>query len=179
MIQLAGFALIGSSLFANAQAQERLTTGSFEFLVERAKATCILNAAQECVGLLWAYADTSGDGLISVEESENFLNVMKRWNSTNTEKLRTRATISMGLATAKVISVDYVIERYDVDGDKMLSPEEALADLRFDQRPLGDLLVDEDAVDRDGLSERFGLAGPVVYRLLRFTGTQLRATGAD
>ncbi|MBT5416279.1 MAG: hypothetical protein HOK81_16890, partial [Rhodospirillaceae bacterium] len=64
------------------------------------------------------------------------------------------------------VGIDDIVTSYDADGDGKLTQAEALADVTLDDRPLGSLLLDPDAVDREAFANRLGAAAPFMKGLL-------------
>jgi hypothetical protein len=65
----------------------------------------------------------------------------------------------------QTVGPDALFESYDTNRDGALTKEEALADIRLDQRPLPQVLSDPNAVDWRRLTDRAGMAAPLLKRL--------------
>ncbi|MCE3247903.1 MAG: hypothetical protein K0R41_1728, partial [Geminicoccaceae bacterium] len=55
---------------------------------------------------------------------------------------------------------------YDADQDGLLSRSELLADVRLDERPLGEVLLDPAAVDHRAVARRLGIPPSMVENAL-------------
>jgi hypothetical protein len=65
----------------------------------------------------------------------------------------------------QTVGPDALFESYDTNRDGALTKEEALADIRLDQRPLPQVLSDPNSVDWRRLTDRAGMAAPLLKRL--------------
>ena len=97
---------------------------------------CRLQSAEKCINHVWNVVDGDGDGMVSAEEIDRFVQHMRRWNKTTDRGLKDRSIVGVGLLALNLVGADRVIESYDADGDGMLSKDEALADLLLDDRPI-------------------------------------------
>ena len=174
--RLAGIAVVGSGISTAALA-DTFSETDFKTFITRTKEVCLVGKADRCIDLIWAHLDGDLDGQVSVAEATTFLNAMEEWNKVSGSSVKTRATVTAGLAASDLLGVERIFAKYDTDGDAMLSREEATADVAIDDRRIAEIMSDESAIDRDGLSDRFGgVAGTALYKLVLLTGKRLEAT---
>ena len=75
-----------------------------------------------------------------------------------------RIAIALGLWIVDTVGFKGLIESYDADGDRLVSRSELLADVRLDERPLGRVLLDAEALDREAIKRRLGSLAPLISR---------------
>jgi hypothetical protein len=63
------------------------------------------------------------------------------------------------------VGIERLHALYDQDGDGLVDRDELLADVRLDERPLGEVLLDREAVDRVAIAARLGLPPVLLERL--------------
>ncbi|HEX7007102.1 MAG TPA: hypothetical protein VF274_08185 [Alphaproteobacteria bacterium] len=141
----------------------------FERFIELSTPVCRKQASMRCVDAGWRYADTDRDGLLSAAELEVVRKTATDWYNWKASSLSSqeRASIGLGLAVAEGMGVERLMQGYDTDGDGRLSKAEALVDVHLDERPLGDVLRDPKALDRQATARRMGIAGPLFSQLFR------------
>lgn len=178
-LRVAGIAVIGSGI-ATAALADSFSEADFRNFIRLTKNVCLVGKAERCLDLVWTYVDGDLDGQISVAEATAFLDAMEKWNKIGGSGVKTRATVTAGLAASDLVGIERIFAKYDMDGDGMLSREEATADVTIDDRRLAEIMSDENAIDRDGLSERFGgVAGTALYKLVLLTGRRLDAADVN
>ncbi|MFN4281160.1 MAG: hypothetical protein ACK4NA_00830 [Alphaproteobacteria bacterium] len=131
---------------------------ALEKFVQSSAQPCQTQASQKCVDLGWAYADTDKNGTLSLAEVETIQGDIVAWHAWKGEALapRDRASFNMGLWAAERVGIANLFASYDADGDGKLTKSELLADVKLDQRPLGQVLADPKAVDRQKFASRLG-----------------------
>jgi hypothetical protein len=131
---------------------------ALEKFVQSSGPTCQTQPAAKCVDLGWAFADRDKNGTLSLAEVETIRGDIVAWHAWKGETLRPRdrASFNMGLWAAERVGVNNLFASYDANGDGALSKAELLADVRLDQRPLGEVLADEKAVKRQQFAARLG-----------------------
>ena len=72
------------------------------------------------------------------------------------------ASVLRVVVVIDAVGLDKLVASYDADGDGKLSKKELLTDVRLDGRPLGQVLLDPKAVDRQAVAKRLGALSPVV-----------------
>lgn len=142
---------------------------AFDRFVTVASPVCDHQPARDCIEIGWEFADIDGDGSLSIAELELVRDALEEWSAQRRESLtaRERSLISFGLWLVDQVGLQNLYASYDEDGDERLTREELLADVRLDERPLGEILIDPTAVDLKGLAERLGVLLPLLERTLR------------
>jgi hypothetical protein len=141
---------------------------AFEEFITDSGPLCQKQPAQACVDAGWSYADANRDGLLSVEEIRAVRDTLVGWSGWRGDSLPNRERLSIGLGVWLIdaVGIDKLVASYSRDGDQRLSQKELLADVTLDQRPLGKVLVDAEAVDRKAMAARLGALSPVLDGLL-------------
>jgi hypothetical protein len=123
---------------------------------------CQSQSSLLCVDSAWRFADHDGDQGLSLDELTEIRDGLRAWLTWKEEEipLAQRRMVQFGLLLVEGIGLPNLVESYDADGDGTINRTELLSDVRLDARPLGQILVDSDAVDWESLGRRFGpLAG--------------------
>lgn len=117
-----------------------------------------------CVDSAIAFADQDGDARLSPEELSNVKSTVQDWISWsgNPASRQERGMILLGLSMIEAAGLGNLIAGMDTDGDGLVSRAELLADVRLDERPLGEVLLDAEAVDRRAIGGRFGMLAPMI-----------------
>ena len=161
---------------AAARAEEPPThqIAGFERFFQEAQPTCSFDSSHKCVDLCFAYADRDGDARLSVDE----LTLLRadfgswaQWKSPEMTK-RERTSVAIGAYAMQAIGEKNFVAAYDSDGDGALTREELLADVTLDERPLGQVLQDPDAVDWASLQQRMCAAAPFLGALGAASGAR-------
>ena len=131
---------------------------ALEKFVQSSAQPCQTQPSRTCVDLGWAYADTDKNGTLSLAEVEAIQGDIVAWHAWKGEALspRDRASFNMGLWAAERVGIANLFASYDSDGDGKLTKTEFLADVKLDARPLGQVLADPKAVDRQKFASRLG-----------------------
>ena len=82
-----------------------------------------------------------------------------------------RSGIALGFLIVDSIGLERLHAIYDTDQDGLVSRSELLADVRLDQRPLGQVLLDPAAVDHRAVARRLGVPPAMPDHALPFPGT--------
>ena len=145
------------------------TVLAFDRFVTVASPVCEHQPARDCIEVGWEFADIDGDGALSIAELELMRDALKEWSAQRQESLtaRERSLISFGLWLVDSVGLENLHASYDENADEQLDQEELLTDVRLDERPLGEILLDPTAVDLKGLAERLGVLLPLLERTLR------------
>jgi Ca2+-binding EF-hand superfamily protein len=139
----------------------------FDRFVGSSGPVCLYRPAAECVDAGWTFADRDRDGGLSVEELQEVRDGLKDWSVwrapdlTHTE----RSLLALGFLMVDTMGVQRLHAIYDSDHDGQVGRDELLADVQLDQRPLGEVLLDREAVDRAAIAARLGLPPALVERL--------------
>lgn len=137
---------------------------AFDRLIAFAAPLCRAEPAERCVDLGFQFADDDGDRGISLGELRRVRDALEAWASWRRPRLARdeRAGIAFGLALVDAVGLEALLASYDQDNDGRLDRAELLADLRLDERPLGEILLDPAAVDRAAVARRMGRLAPLL-----------------
>lgn len=157
------------ALAAAAPAEPAPEALAFDRFVVASSPICLNQPARRCVDSGFAFADSNRDGRLSLSEVRSVRADLDRWLAWRGPKLqpRERGAVLFGASLVDAAGLDRLFESYDANRDGGVSKPELLADLRLDERPLGEVLMDEQAVDRQALQRRLGALGPAVEGMLR------------
>lgn len=154
---LAALVAVASSPTGRALAEPNLL--AFDRFITQSQPVCQFGRAPDCVNLAWRFADADGDQGLSVAELQAVRQDVEAWAIWRQDDLAAheRSGIALGLWLIDAIGVDYFHAAYDADHDGRISRAELLADVRLDDRPIGDVLLDPAAVDHRAIGRRLGL----------------------
>lgn len=118
---------------------------------------CQNQPAQKCIDFGWRFADRNSDKTLSLAELQTVRAEMGNWLAWKDNITpRERANAAMGLMIIDSAGLPVLFSGFDGNSDGRLTQAELLADVRLDERPLGQVLTDEKAVDRQRFSQRLG-----------------------
>jgi hypothetical protein len=140
---------------------------AFDRLQRASGPVCLHRPAAECIEVAWTFADANHDQGLSLAELTSIRDGLERWairHQTDLSQVE-RSSILLGLLLAESIGLERLLAIYDTDRDGLISRRELLADVRLDQRPLGEILLDPAAVDRVAIAQRLGLPPGLIDRL--------------
>ena len=140
-----------------------------ESFLERSVPICIAAPAQDCINVGWAHTDANADERLSADELDRVRGAVTEWFAWRRDDLTRyeQSVLTVGIGLVNAIGVERLITSYDSNGDGLIDRAEALADIvQLDDRPLGQVIVDPEAVDRAGLAQRLGALSPMLGRLL-------------
>ena len=142
---------------------------AFEHFIRESGPLCQSAPSHRCVGQGWRFADRNGDDRLAIAEIKAVRAALVDWAAWRGDSLRAaeRLGISGGVWLVDAVGLDQLFASFDSDGDASLSLAELLADVTLDQRPLGAVLLDPAAVDRDAVSRRLGKFSPMLEALLK------------
>ena len=142
---------------------------AFEQFIQSASPLCLSQPSRVCVDAGWAFADRDGDDRVTLAELHAVRGALIDWTDWRGDSLRPgeRTAITLGVWMADSAGLENLMASFNVSGDGRLTKEELLADVRLDQRPLGQVLLDPGAVDREAVARRIGPYSPVLEGLLR------------
>lgn len=142
---------------------------AFDRFISASSPICLNQPARRCVDSGFAFADRNRDGRLSLAEAQTVRAELDRWLAWRGPKLqpRERGAVMFGASLIDAAGLDRLLDSYDANRDGGVSKPELLADLKLDERPLGEILMDEKAVDRRALQSRLGALGPAVEGMLR------------
>ena len=146
---------------ATAETPPTAAVGRFDRFVASSGPVCQREASGRCVDLGLAFADRDGDGRLSVDELE-VRRELKAWLAWKGPKLTPaeRTGASLGVWLVDTAGLPALFDSFDANGDGRVTRGELLADVRLDHRPLGDVLLDPEAVDRSAVAGRVGKLAP-------------------
>ena len=133
-------------------------------LVAAAAPLCQTRPAKACVDAGFRFDDRDGDEGLSLAELRRVRDALEDWTSWRAAELGRdeRAGIGFGLALVDAVGLEQLLASYDRNADGRVSRAELLADVRLDERPLGELLLDPAAVDRAAVARRLGRLAPLL-----------------
>jgi Ca2+-binding EF-hand superfamily protein len=140
---------------------------AFNRFIQAGRPICLHRPAAECIQVAWAFADVDGDRRLSLAELATIRDGLERWAIHHKDDLSQPelSSIVLGLLLVDSIGLERLVAVYDTDRDGLISRRELLADVRLDQRPLGEILLDPEAVDRRAIARRLGLSPTLIDRL--------------
>jgi hypothetical protein len=141
---------------------------AFDRFVTVSSPVCQHQPADDCVDVGFAFADADGDGRLSVSELEALRHQIRAWSEWRRPDLTEfeLRSIALGLWLVDALGVEALQALYDEDRDLYLTRAELLADVTLDERPLGEVLLDPDAVDRQAIARRLGALAPFLDQAL-------------
>jgi hypothetical protein len=142
-------------------------TAAVALFLDTAGPVCQRQPAAACIDDGWRFTDTNGDDRIDEQELRGRYRDLSAWYAAEQASLDadSQAMLALGLWMTSIVGIEDLVASYDTDGDGRLTRAEALADVTLDERPLGKVLVDPDAVDREAFAARLGAAAPFLKGL--------------
>ena len=127
--------------------------------IDSSAASCQTKPAQTCIDAAWQFAATSPKQGLSLQDAQKVRQRFGSWYTARQSDLdpRERSSIGFGLLMADSLGIPRVHAAFDANRDGRVSQQELLADVKLDKRPLGDVMKDPKAVDRQALARRLGL----------------------
>jgi hypothetical protein len=140
---------------------------AFDRFVAASAPVCLHGPAAACVEVGWAFANRDDDQGLSVVELEEVRDELRDWARWRADDLHPteRSLLALGFVVVDGLGIERLHGLYDQDGDGLVDRDELLADVRLDERPLGEVLLDREAVDRAAVAARLGLPPMVLERL--------------
>ncbi len=161
-------AVLGLCVATAAAAADRMpptdAVSGFERFVRSTGSLCQKAPANACVDAGWRYADGNGDRGLSLAELRQVRRAVEAWLGWKGDAMvpRERAAVLFGLFIVDAVGLDALFDGYDADRDGLVSREELLVDVRLDERPLGKVLGDAEAVDRRAIARRLDKLAPLL-----------------
>lgn len=138
----------------------------FDRFVRDSGPVCRFDPARRCVALAWRLADADGDGGLSLSELRWIRTALRDWVVWRDDLTRTEnAAIAAGLLLAEMVGIERLHRLHDLDGDGRVAPDELLADVALDGRPIGEILLDPASLDHQALARKLGLPQALVDRI--------------
>ena len=161
--------LLLAALPARAEGEPTPLAAAFDQFITQSSQPCASRPAAECVSLGWKFLDRDRNGGLTAPEVQRLRQAMGEWLSWKGQELpaQARSGLGLGLLLADGLGVDRLITAFDASADGKVSQAELLADVKLDQRPLGQVLADPAAVDRAALARRVGLPIELIGGLFR------------
>ena len=168
--------LLFAALPARAEDAPTPLAAAFDRFITDSGPPCASRPAAECVALGWKFLDRDRNGGLTAPEVQRLRQALGEWSSWKGQALPapTRSGLGLGLLLADGLGADRLIAAFDGNGDGKVSQAELLADVKLDQRPLGQVLADPMAVDRAGLARRIGLPVELIAGLFRASSNKSR-----
>ena len=154
---------------ASEQAATPREVVAFEHFIRRSGPLCEKSPSKICFARGWRFADRNGDGTLGLDELTEVRADLLQWTEWRGQSLTgsERLGISTGVWIVDSVGLPNLFAGFDEDGDGGLSQAELLADVRLDERPIGKVLLDPEAVDRKALAGRLGKLSPMLDALLK------------
>lgn len=169
LVALLFLLIAGVAAVATAETVTPREVLSFEHFIRRNGPLCQSSPSFICVARGWRFADRDGDGALALEELSQVRADLLRWTEWRGESLSggERMGIATGVWIVDSVGLPKLFASFDDDGNARLSREELLADVTLDERPLGQVLLDPEAVDRQAIAGRLGKLSKVLDALLK------------
>jgi len=157
----------GSAPDPNTQPPTPAAQAFQQFLIASSP-VCLNEPSAHCVDVGWRFADTDHDGTLSFAEIQAVRTALQDWLAWKWPELsaKDRTNITLGLMVVDIIGLDKLFTGLNTSGNGKLSRAELVADVKLDNRPLGPVLQDPNAVDRKALAQRLGRVSPIVQSML-------------
>ncbi|MGH6920389.1 MAG: hypothetical protein ACREJ0_22110, partial [Geminicoccaceae bacterium] len=122
---------------------------AFDRFVAESAPVCLDRPAAACVEVGWAFADRNEDQGLSLVELEGVRDGLRAWAVWRADDIYAteRSLLALGFLVVDGLGIDRLHALYDEDQDGLVDRDELLADVRLDERPLGEVLLDREAVD--------------------------------
>ncbi len=127
--------------------------------IDGSAAPCQTQPAQTCVDAAWRFAAGAPQKGLTLQDAQKVRQRLGSWYTARQAELvpRERASIGFGLLMADSLGIPHVHAAFDANRDGRVTQKELLADVKLDRRPLGEVMQDPTAVDRQALARRLGL----------------------
>lgn len=129
--------------------------------------TCTAQRAQACIDAGWKFAARSPQQGLTLAELMDLRQKLGGWYSTfqDTMTPQERGSVMLGLLLADGVGMKRLHTAFDTDRNGRVTQRELLADVKLDNRPLGAVLLDEKAVNREALAGRLGMPPGMIQGL--------------
>jgi hypothetical protein len=152
-------------------AQQLADARVLQTFIDEAGTPCQTEPAKTCVDLGWRFAVSNPRDGMTLADLQRLRTRLGAWLAVNSSLLppRARQSFSLGLMLADGMGMERLHSAFDTNHDGKVSQAELLTDVKLDQRPLGQVLADPNAVDRPKLAQRLGLPPALTDGLFRAT----------
>lgn len=141
---------------------------AFDKFMSQSSPICQKEPSQRCVDAGWRFADRNGDKTLSLAEVQAVRAEMGDWLAWKEGiNPREKANAAMGMWMVDSAGLPNLFASYDANGDGQLTQAELLADVKLDKRPLGQVLTDDKAVNRQRFSQRLGPLSKLAEALMQ------------
>lgn len=159
------------SLFFTAAAAETPTPAAvtIQSFLNESVPICVAEPARDCIDAGWSHTDADFDDHLSLEELDMVRSAVTEWFSWRQGDLTRyeRSILTVGIGMLNAVGLERLFASYDANGDGRMDRSELLADIiGLDDRPLGQILSDPEAVDRAAVAQRLGALSPLLGRML-------------
>jgi hypothetical protein len=136
----------------------------FDGIVREVGPLCAMAASARCYATAFERADRDGDGRLDLAELAAVVEDLRAWQAAYGPELSTaeRSGVLLGLFVVDTIGLESLFASYDADGDGLLTPDELRVDIALDDRPLGVVVRDPEAVDWVSVRSRLGAMAMLV-----------------
>lgn len=129
---------------------------------------CQHQSSRRCVDNAWAFADRDRNSHLTLPELQTVRTELGDWLAWKDGITpRDKANVAMGLWVVDSAGLPNLFASYDANGDGRLTKAELLADITLDDRPIGQVLTDERAVNRQRFSQRLGPLSKLAEALMQ------------
>lgn len=137
--------------------------------IDNAREPCKTQPAQVCVDIGFWFAASDPDRGLSLDDVVLLRQRLGAWYQAYQGNLTPQARTGFGLGflLADGMTMQKLHGSFDTNQDGYVSQSELLADVTLDERPLGQVLSDPNAVDRVGLANRLGLPPAMIESLFQ------------
>lgn len=141
---------------------------AFDKFMGQSSPVCQHQSSKRCVDAAWRFADRNGDNALTLEEVQTLRAGVGDWLAWKDGiPARDKANVAMGIWVVDSAGLPGLFASYDANGDGRLTKAELLADVKLDDRPLGKVLTDERAVNRQRFSQRLGPLSKLAEALMQ------------
>ncbi len=137
--------------------------------IDGAREPCKTQPAQVCVDIGFWFAASDPDRGLSLDDVVVLRQRLGAWYQAYQGNLTPQARTGFGLGflLADGMTMQKLHGSFDTNQDGYVDQAELLADVTLDERPLGQVLSDPNAVDRVGLANRLGLPPAMIEGLFQ------------
>lgn len=152
--------VLGTTALAQSPAAPSEAIAAFDDFIRNAAPTCLSRPAATCVDTGWSFADRDRDEGLTTAEFDGLRRGLQDWFQWRAPELtsRERNALTFGLFFVDTIGIEQIVAGFDINQDGRVTRDELLTDVTLDERPLGEVLLDPEAVDRPAVARRFGPA---------------------